>query len=389
MKRGWVLVFCGLCSGYPCFAGALQPEPLPATETAPVWDGPQFVQADRAGNIFFFRGSTFEVYPLTKGGDLGKAVRFQTNASAGFVQQAVMSADGAQWLVYHDISVLRFVDGEEKPLPDLKWGPWGVAFLRDTPIVPVIPRPLGQSRHLPETMEVPWLVQLDRDRWSPLTKVTAMDVAGLLKSGGMNGAIAERAVVLEDDKEGKLWVAHRYAYHVERLTASGRRLLDITVDGGNIEKREETPGIEISLTADGGNPTDATRKAGTEKAKFFPFKNPPVLLAMAEGRDGRFYFLVRTKEGGTVLDRYAPERVALERMPLQFKADGTFSMAAGRDAIYIAAWDGRQGRWRISWDSLEQAEWKPVEGAEIDGIPVEEPATDSTKERGGHTRPSR
>jgi hypothetical protein len=44
---------------------------------------------------------------------------------------------------------------------------------------------------------------------------------------------------------------------------------------------------------------------------------------------------------------------------------------AGRDAIYLAAWDGRKGRWRISWDTLQQAQWKDVENAEIDGVKAE------------------
>jgi hypothetical protein len=48
------------------------------------------------------------------------------------------------------------------------------------------------------------------------------------------------------------------------------------------------------------------------------------------------------------------------------KASGTFTMAAGREGLYIAAFKGDGGRWRLSWSSLEQAGWKSVEGAEID-----------------------
>jgi hypothetical protein len=37
----------------------------------------------------------------------------------------------------------------------------------------------------------------------------------------------------------------------------------------------------------------------------------------------------------------------------------------------LAAWDAMNGRWRISWEALEQAEWKKVENAKIDGFEVE------------------
>jgi hypothetical protein len=51
---------------------------------------------------------------------------------------------------------------------------------------------------------------------------------------------------------------------------------------------------------------------------------------------------------------------------------GGFTIAAGRDALYLAAWRADKGRWRLSWDSLEEAKWEPVQGVEIDGIAVEQ-----------------
>ncbi|HYX25305.1 MAG TPA: hypothetical protein VFC23_14210 [Thermoanaerobaculia bacterium] len=223
-------------------------------------------------------------------------------------------------------------------------------------------------------MEVPWLLKLDGDRWSPLTRPRTLDVAGLLKTGGMNEATAESAVFLKDDRQGRLWAAHQYSYHVQRFSPGGRLLLDITVDGSKVEKKTESKGIEIKLHGAADNPSEATRDARKETATYFPFAAEPVILSLTEGRDGRFYFLVRTKEGGAALDRYDPERVMLERLPLQLKTEGKFTMAAGRDAIYLAAWDGRKGRWRIRWETLEQAQWKGVKDAEIDGFKVDEEA---------------
>lgn len=359
----------------PGLGGAVVPEPILMTESIRVWDGPQFVQADRAGRVFFFRGNTFEVYPVDKTGGFGNPVRLQSlDDEKGLVHGAVLNSAGDQWLVYADFSIRRFVDGKEKPLPAPGWNPWGVAFLRDTPVVAVIPRPMDRIRNLPKTMEVPWLLRLDSDRWNPMTKLRTLDVAGLLKTGGMNKAIAEDAVFLKDDREGKLWAARQYSYHVQRFSPGGRLLLDITVEGSKPERREESKGIEIKLHGAADNPSEATRDARKETATYFPFTAEPVILGLTEGRDGRFYFLVRTKEGGAALDRYDPERVVLERLSLQLKIEGLFTMAAGRGAIYLAAWEGRKGRWRIPWETLEQAKWNAVKDAEIDGFKVEEDA---------------
>lgn len=360
-----------LLAASPGLAGSVEPERIPVEESTPIWNGPQFVQADRAGNVFFFQGDTLEVHPLGKAG-FGKPVRLQSlQGNTGLVHGAVLNSAGDQWLVYADFSVRLFIDEKEKPLPALKWNPWGVAFQRDAPVVAVIPRPLDRIRDLPKTMDVPWLLKLGSDRWDPLTRPKTQDVANLLKTGGMNEAIAEDAVFLKDDREGKLWVAHQYSYHVQRLSPSGRLLLDITVDGGRVEKKQESKGIEIKLHGAGENPTEATRDARKETATYHPFTGVPVILSLTEGRDGRFYFLVRTKEGGSALDRYDPERVVLERLPLQLKVEGKFTMAAGRDAMYLAAWEGSEGRWRIPWETLEQAPWKVVKQAEIDGYKVE------------------
>jgi hypothetical protein len=55
----------------------------------------------------------------------------------------------------------------------------------------------------------------------------------------------------------------------------------------------------------------------------------------------------------------------------------------GRGCLYGAAWNGRQGRWRISWDALDQAAWKDVANCEIDGVPM----TGSTPVKAAITKP--
>ena len=51
---------------------ALQPERLRVDEASPEWDSAQIVSSDRSGHVFFFRGDTFEVYPVKKSGAFGE-----------------------------------------------------------------------------------------------------------------------------------------------------------------------------------------------------------------------------------------------------------------------------------------------------------------------------
>jgi hypothetical protein len=337
-----------------------------------LWDGPQFVQADLAGRVFFFRAKTFEVYPLTREGGFGKPFPLETTGEdTGLAHRAALSPHGDQWLLYTDHAVRLFAGGREKPVPDLDWSPWTVGFLRDTPVVAVIPRPRGRARDLSEPVDVPWFLKLSGDRWSPLTEIKQVPVAKLMRNGGMNGAIAEHAVFLKSDRDGKLWAARQYAYHVQRFGPTGRVVTDLTVDGGEVQdERKEAKGIEIKLHGANDNPTEATRNPRAEKGTFFAFTAQPAIRDLTEGLDGRMYFLVNLPSGGTALDRFDPGRAVLERVHVRMSLKGTFTIAAGKDALYIAAFNGKDGRWRISWDTLDQTRWKPVNGAEIDGTPA-------------------
>jgi hypothetical protein len=242
----------------------------------------------------------------------------------------------------------------------------------------VIPRRLDRhEKDLAALAKAPWLLSLSGDRWSTLKGLPETDLAKALESGGLNQAIVESAVLLQGDKEGKLWAARQYAYRVQRFSASGRPLLEIRVPSGGDGKQQDGQGVEIKLHRAGENPTDATRKAGSERGRYYAFTAKPVILGMAPGPDGRIYFLVRKEDGTATLDRYDPVLVALQRVKLDFQPPAVLSMAAGKDALYLAAFDGKGGRWRLAWESLEALPWQPVRGAEIDGLepePSREPA---------------
>jgi hypothetical protein len=368
MIRSGLLSLAILISSFGSSAAAAPIVPKAILGSA--WSGPQFVQADRLGHVFFLRRDTLQVYPLLKSGALGEPSSLKTVSpeNAKLATRAAMSPAGDQWLLVNPAYVGLFVRGEEKPLPPLEWAPWTVGFLRDTPVVAVIPRPTGPTRDLSAPLDVPWFLKLSGERWSPLTRIKNVAIEHLLKTGGMNGAIAENAVFLKSDREGRLWAARQYAYRLQRFTPAGRELTRLTVNGGEVQDQpRESTGIEVKLHGADSNPTEATRNPREEKGAFFRFSAQPAILDLTEGSDGQLYLLVRLADGGIALDRFDTGRMTLERAPLQLQAKGTFTIAAGRDALYIAAFQGKEGRWRVSWDTLAQATWKAVAGVELDG----------------------
>ncbi len=329
-------------------AKAIRPEPALA---GPAWDGSQFVRADRKGKVFLFRGNALEVYPETETGALGEPQRLKaTSKSLMLVHDAVLSPGGDQWLVYADIGARLFVDGKEKLIPALAWRPWSISFLRDTPVVAVIPLQIGETgKNLEDLSAVPWLLSLGNGRWETLVdhrKLTGKDLAR--NDRDQNNFVADTAIFMRSDHEGKLWVGRQYAYQVERWSASGRQLVEIVVDGGKVEEQR------------------LRENSSTKAAKNYrTFKAKPALLDLVEGADQKMYFLVTRPDGSLVLDRYDPALAVLERVPLDLKKSGRFTLAAGKDGLYLAAWNGREGRWRIAWEVLDEAGWKKVEEAEI------------------------
>lgn len=363
MKRSayFALLLFGLLCGGEAIAG-VQPQPFYSDERAR-WEGPQFVEADRAGNVFFFRAATLQVYPVTKEGVLEKPSRLQVGPKpVGEVLNAAMSPDGQKWLVQSPFSVWLFIDGKEKPLPSLNWKPESVGFHRDDPLIAVVPMPLGRRIDPDKITTPPWLLELGSDRWSSLLDLEGVSVAELLASGERwNEAIAESSVLVAPSRLGHLWMAHQYAYRVQRLSPTGRSRLEITVGEGKVKHEGEKGPAQWS------HGSGAVKQKGTYQA----WTATAAILDLAEGADGRLYLLVRTEGGDAAIDRYDPVRMALERVSLQLSRDGRFTIAAGKDALYLAAWNGSKGRWRLPWEVLEEADWAPVENAAMDGVPME------------------
>jgi hypothetical protein len=108
------------------------------------------------------------------------------------------------------------------------------------------------------------------------------------------------------------------------------------------------------------------RQLSKEKhqVKIFEVTAEPLTEALAEGRDGRVYFLVLGQgDGGSevALERFEPASGSLDRAPVAMPDPGRGTMAAGRDGLYIAAYAAKKGIWRLPWEQLEQAAWTPLD----------------------------
>lgn len=356
-----LLVFLG---AIPWADGAPEPPPLRAQAFAAglEWEGSHFIRSDRKGNVYLFRAETGEVYPVSKSGEIGKPQRLQTaNESLGHVHSAALSPSGDAWLVYAESRIRLFVEGKEKPIPAPEWHPWSVGFLRDKPVVCVVPRPTPEAHlRLKDLGAVPWLVTLDNDRWSALIEHSSFSAeTAWAERARMNDWIAEYAGFLAGDRKGKLWMASQYGYRVQRLSPSGRPLLEISVKGRGAARQPKVA----------AGAADMIKQAEARGGKAYPFTATQVIAALTEGADGAIiYLLVNPGNGDTLaLDRYDSVRGILERASLSLKGSGNFTLASGKDGLYLAAWNAKNGRWRIPWQALEEATWKEVEGVEIRG----------------------
>lgn len=321
------------------------------------WEGPQFVRADRNGRVFLLRSDKLEVYSVGKDGVAAKPLPLETSSDAiGHVLHAAMSPSGDQWLMYAEGKIRLFVDGKEKVLPPMAWQPWTVGFIRDTPVVAVMPRPLPSTvLHLQDLGDVPWLATLDNDRWSTLVEHSGLSAERAWKERSrMNEWVAEHASFMASARDGKLWVASQYGYRLRRLSPTGRTLSEILLEKGKMEAPAQ-PAASREAAA-----TMKSMEAHGGKAKFTAFTAKPVIADLVEGRDG-IYLLVHEEGGGLALDRYDAAVGHIERARLSYQGSGRFTLASGKDGLYIAPLDPAEGLWKISWAALESVAWEEVE----------------------------
>jgi hypothetical protein len=334
---------------------ALDLAPLKGTAATLHWDGQQFIQADAHGNVFLLRGEPLEVYPLTKSHDLGEPVRLESAVRSGFPIDAAMSPDGS-WAVNMGGKIHYFVQGSETILPDLAPGlkPLFVGFLRGDPVVTVTPMARGVAH---DSGGIPLLVRAANDSWSAELREArhAPDDPGMER--------AHRAAMVLDDREGRYFLARQYAYRIElRCLGRDRALGELRFGDGPPVLKKLADADSARLLAEAR--TAARSQAGGGSASLAP--GLPALLALTRrGPGGPLYALLGAGIAGErcALDRIDWDERRVERVSLNFPCKGRVSLAAGRDGLYFAEWNGQEGRLFVSWGTLDGTKWATVKDA--------------------------
>jgi hypothetical protein len=324
------------------------------------WNGPQFVQADKKGRLFLLHGEGLTVFPLSADGKLGDPLPLSKNAGQAEGESAVtwaaMSRNG-DWVVQDGFQARVFRGTKEQPVPSLKWFVGSMAFLGDDPVVAGSSRDVDVAhagfRSLPAKVDL--IARLTGDEWEPV--VSSRTGTGPAKDAA--ALMDWRMVRLAGSSDGHLWAAADFAHRFREYSGAGKLLTEIVVGSGDVRRAGDAEARQKAADEEA-----AQLSQGKTKVRIFEETAEPVTKALAEGRDGRMYFLVLGQGNGSgevSLERYEPASQILERLSVSMPDPGRGTMAAGRDGLYIAAYSAKQGIWRISWEQLQEGSWTPVD----------------------------
>lgn len=341
--------------------------PVEALAVAPdaTWDGQQYVAADAKGRVFLFRGETFEVFPVEKVTRLGEPTALKTIGldNPGPILDAAMDRHG-DWAVLQGSEVRWFRSGKEKALPRLGWIPGSVELLDGRPVVMVFPFPMGHGSREKVKRTPPMVIALDGDDWAALVDSPYRRVP---RDEGYVPVRQREAAHTLVDSEDTLWLANRYRYRIAHYSAAGRELLSLELDEAEIRHRDELDVEDRRILLE----EERARYAEPARASITTNTAVSVILAIAEGRDGRIYLLVKGRDENLWLDRFDTVRGVVESTPTTATAPGAVSMVGGADGLYVVPYNGRRSRFLIRWEDLEEAQWLPVEGIEMNGLQTE------------------
>ncbi len=348
-------------------AGAPALVPSPVATESPGETAQRLAMAD--GQIYLFRsnGQAFEAI-----GHKLSAISTPPLLAELLPAQAPFSAavsrDG-RWIFSGGYGAVLVVDGDEVSeilAPGLAQG---VAFWDGEPVAHFTP---GQdmSRHAAMLEDEPdedsataWLAYDSRKkRW---TAHGLEDVSDTLRPGMTSYYRA--GVILSSDGKGGLWIANEYQYRLRRLSAGGKRLLEVELPISvpiDPESQERAEDALLALALEKGMDPE---KLGTAKITAAPGK--PIVTALAgDGSTG--YLLWRMpddpKKDEGHLDRVQAgqiERVKI-RFPGETAAASIRSMAIDRHGLMLAQHKGRI--WSISAEDLLAAEWELVEPGKVE-----------------------
>ncbi len=330
----------------------------------------QVLQADKDGRVFVLRRNTLEVYQLTSSsklvakGRLGKDAGFEPK---GYGARAAMSLDGSEWVVYSKPNYVYVFHGSD--MQSLE-SPWEIAALASGGgelLAALAPAEMNTSAPTMLSLkQLPLLQQWDGDRWTTLAEGPFPEnrPAGVNHAAFLDGLYS---VLLAPTPERRLWMADEFAYRLRRFSPSGKLEDELTVGNGKVtwSDRTDKEWSQAEAAAKKGGLSGWSRRSlSAERAET-------VFRGMAAGRNGAVYLLVDTKQG-PALDRFQPALLSLDRVLLTGldAGPGLPTMAAGNQGLYIAPWSGRDGIGFIDSETLDNADWKPVDGAALNGQPL-------------------
>ena len=330
----------------------------------------QFLQADAKGRLYLLHADTLAIDQLQPSGKLVAIGKPPANRAtdSDTVIHAALSPDGDGWLLYAMPDHLMLLKGDElRDLAPAGWDVSAVAYTTDGPILAVLPVLVGGGdASIPETalMKPPFLLRLDDDqRWQQLVPGRVFERSeprALLPQD----VIAERSSRLAAGAKATLWVAQQDAYVLKQYSRAGVLRGSLVVGGGRVQWRDRTEDdwkyLERSARA-GGMTLDRSRLAGVEAIH--------VVRALTV-QDRHVYLVVETS-AGLALDRWDTDTDALQRVQLGKLSigPGRLSLAAGRDGLYLAGAHLGEPVWRLDWQRLEGAKWKPVPEAVVEAPP--------------------
>jgi hypothetical protein len=268
-----------------------------------------------------------------------------------------MSPSG-EWLILRrgTAPAVLLADGKAERLAPAERYVQAVGFLRGDPVVGVLS--MGGFMSARERESPSLLLTYEGGRWAPLLSEPVPSRAG---EDDVMSAILDRGGTLLGDAECTLWVAQHYLYRIRRFSGAGKRLLDLQVGDGKPHDVADPDAARRQFLREAGR----QGMAASSKAQAQAITAEEVVRAFTRRRDGTVYLLVKAGPG-FALDRFDPGRGMVERTPLAFAAgDKIHSMAAGQDALYLAAYRGDQGRFRLPWEAVEAADWQPVEKVQV------------------------
>ncbi len=352
------------------------------------WPEMQFVQADKQGRVVVLRGDTLELFALTPSGRFvarGKLEDGGPRSENDWIEAAALSPAGDVWVTLMGLNRLEIFRGGKSTLR--LESPWMVSSVAadDGPVLGVIPAELNTSS--PESLRLaapPLIKRWDGKAWETLVEGEVPPSRKTSGASPMEWFRGQFGTLIALAPNGQLWLADRNAFRLRHFTASGLLKDELRAGKGEVVWAKRT-GEDFARLEKSG----AAVGFSFDPKKVSPVAAKPTYRAMAVGRDGLVYLLAETS-AGLALDRFDPAYPAYERVLLSGVTFGTgpVALVAGAHSLFLAPRMAKDGLWEIPEDELQNADWREVPEATVNGTPIPPRQPEPAPVQGGPEAPS-